>query len=515
MTIEPATPEQSYVITGTGPYPINWPYAIGGLSAWAILSGVRTDLVADVDFTLSPVSSATTGNLTLSAGAGVLYAGGMLYMGRATVPQQGWLGTLGVREKGLEAQLDLMVMKLQELTLAVSRTLRLDRLMKPFVPVADRVVIIDQNLQPALGPSVAEIAAAGTHAADAVAAAEAAEESAGKALAAENSLLEWKRAWTTATAYAPSDIVHEAGSAYICIAAHTSGATFAADKTAGKWDDFALKGAAGAGAGDVIAANKGSEYVPNAHDFRATLALALSAYTPLAAVDLFTWTGGSGGLMNAGAGLTNMPPGGAAGDRFSYKSQDDDNKFFCWFFKDGRIAVNHKNAAVWSGWTFIPTMAELIAAIAATTQVLHVGDRRASGTSAGTSTAGSYLTRVLNAILTNTISGASLAANQITLPAGTYEIDARVPGYACGGFRAKLFNVTDGADLIIGGFGSASVSYLTADYCTVRGRFTLAATKALDVRMRCNVTRATDGLGVPLGYGDVESYTDVFIRKIS
>lgn len=515
MTIEPTTPEQSYTIIGTGPYPIAWPYVAGGVLASVLLAGVRTDLVAGTDFFLSPAASETLGDLTLSAGAAALYSGGTLYMTRSTTPQQGWLATLGVREKGLEAQLDLMVMKLQELGLAVSRALRLDRVMKPFVPVANRVVIIGADLQPALGPTVDDILDAADNATDAAASAVAAAASAAAAQAAENSLVKNRRAWVTATAYQPSDIVQVNGSSYICIQAHTSGATFVADQGLGRWDDFALKGAAGTGTGDMLAANVGSEYVPNVAALRANLALPLSAYTPLAAQDLFTWTGGSGGLMNAGATLTNMPPGGAAGDRFIYKSQDDQNKFFCWFFKDGRIAVNHKNADVWSGWIFIPTMAELAAAIDNTKQVLHVRDERTSGTHGGNSTT-SYQARVLNLIRTNTISGASLAANMITLPAGTYEIDATAPGYGCGRHRARLWDVTAGATLILGTVErTVATGELTISQSRIQGRFTLAAPSQVAIQHAASILFVNQGWGLAAGFIDNEVYTDVFIRKIS
>jgi len=370
------------------------------------------------------------------------------------------------------------------------------------------------------GPDVGDIASAAANAASASAAANAASASAAAALAAENSLLEFKAAWVTATAYAPSDIVASAsagaenGNAYVCMQAHTSG-TFATDLAAGKWMLFVAKGASGAGTGDVIGANNGTEF--NAGTFRANLALFGALSTAEVGADLLARAAANprGMAFYCSTGCTNTPPGYGAGDIFISKGLDSNNVTILYVRKDGVLFTNVRSAGTWTGWSDFATAASVAALIAASQQVLHVRDQRVSGTHGGTATAGSYLTRVLNTVLTNTISGASLASNQITLPAGTYEIDASVPGFICGGFKAKLYNVTDGADLIIGNFGSASVPYQTGDFCTVRGRFTLAATKALDLRMRCNVTRATDGLGVALSYGDVEVYADAFIRKIS
>ncbi len=51
------------------------------------------------------------------------------------------------------------------------------------------------------------------------------------------------------------------------------------------------------------------------------------------------------------------------------------------------------------------------------TALLHVRDEKANGTNSGSSSA-CYTARILNSVLTNEISGASLASDQITLPAG-------------------------------------------------------------------------------------------------
>lgn len=83
------------------------------------------------------------------------------------------------------------------------------------------------------------------------------------------SVPEWRSSWLTGTSYVKNDLVKQAGSSYICLVAHTSG-TFSTDLTAQKWELFAEKGAAGAGTGDMLAANNLSD-VANAATARSNL----------------------------------------------------------------------------------------------------------------------------------------------------------------------------------------------------------------------------------------------------
>ncbi len=148
--------------------------------------------------------------------------------------------------------------------------------------------------------------------------------------------------------------------------------------------------------------------------------------------------------------------------------------------------------------------------------LLHVRDVKAETTVGGGFTSGSFQTRDLNTVLTNEISGASLGSNQITLPAGTYEVTNCVaPAHRIQNHKARLQDVTNAVTLIL---GTNEVSDSTDGSNTsshVFGRFTLSGTVAVEVQHQCQTTKASDGFGRPNFFGVDEIYTDIMIKKIA
>jgi len=149
--------------------------------------------------------------------------------------------------------------------------------------------------------------------------------------------------------------------------------------------------------------------------------------------------------------------------------------------------------------------------------VLHVRDVKASGTDAGTFTSGAWQTRTLNTTVLNTIASAALASNQISLPAGTYEIYAKAPGFRVSNHQAKLVNITDTADILLGtteyadnGTDGEQTSSI------IQGRFTLSGTKTIELQHRCSSTLASTGLGFGTGnsWGSTV-FADVFLKRIA
>lgn len=154
-------------------------------------------------------------------------------------------------------------------------------------------------------------------------------------------------------------------------------------------------------------------------------------------------------------------------------------------------------------------------------QYLHVRDEKASGTNGGAFTSGAWRTRDLNTVVGNTITGASLASNQITLPAGTYEVEGGAPHYqsASGSVtqaKARLYSVTGAVQLATGPHTQINgTSAASQPLSTVRGRFTLSATSVVELQHYATQTKNTDGFGSAISIASVnEIYSDIVIRRI-
>ncbi len=146
---------------------------------------------------------------------------------------------------------------------------------------------------------------------------------------------------------------------------------------------------------------------------------------------------------------------------------------------------------------------------------LHVQDQKTNATNGGSSTGGARDTRVLNTVVTNEISGASLGSNQVTLPSGTYEVKASAPSRAGG--PARLFWHDGSSDIVLGLNSHASTNSDVQDHSFLYGRFTIASSTTYELQHWINVAKATNGLGVADAdsAGNVEIYADVQIKKLA
>lgn len=168
---------------------------------------------------------------------------------------------------------------------------------------------------------------------------------------------------------------------------------------------------------------------------------------------------------------------------------------------------------------YAQALALLVTALS--TNYLHIRDEKTSNTAGGTAVIAGLQTRVLNTVKINTITGASLAANVISLPAGTYRVSAKSPSYMTDRTRIVLYNQTDSANILVGlnsYSGNASLIADTSEVLSIlNGQFTIAATKSIriDQYTKTNFSGLDKALGVQINDGNVEVYSEIELWKLA
>lgn len=151
----------------------------------------------------------------------------------------------------------------------------------------------------------------------------------------------------------------------------------------------------------------------------------------------------------------------------------------------------------------------------ALTNVLWVRDQKATSTAGGSSAAGTQ-TRTLNTTVLNSITGASLSSNQITLPAGTYRIKAVAPASDVSGHQLWIYSVTDSAVLISGqSMYTSNAAAHNGQALVNKAQLTLTATKVLELRHWTASAVTSTGLGRASGSAQGEVYAEMFIEKVA
>lgn len=132
-----------------------------------------------------------------------------------------------------------------------------------------------------------------------------------------------------------------------------------------------------------------------------------------------------------------------------------------------------------------------------------------SGTNAGTFTSGSWQTRPVTTEVSDAAGLCTLSTNQITLQAGTYVYEIAAPAFFVDNHQAKLYNVTDTADVDLGTISKSSTANSggVTSISYVNGRFTIASSKTFEIRHRCQTTRSSDGFGQAASWG-----TEVYLK---
>lgn len=148
-------------------------------------------------------------------------------------------------------------------------------------------------------------------------------------------------------------------------------------------------------------------------------------------------------------------------------------------------------------------------------EILIVDDVKSFNVDGGTFTSGADRTRDLNTEQYNTITDASLAANQITLPAGSYEAEWYATAFDVDNHWSWLYDITGSAIIVL---GSSMFCQDTADANNSSlggGAFTLSEESIIELRHRCSLTRADLGFGLQTGVSGFNSvYAHVRIEKL-
>ena len=222
---------------------------------------------------------------------------------------------------------------------------------------------------------------------------------------------------------------------------------------------------------------------------------------------------GGTGQATAVAGFNALAPTTTRGDLITRDATNNVRKALG---TSGQVLVSDGTDIQWSkiGTTHLDgTMS------AVTVHAILIRDEKASGTTGGNFVLGAWRTRDLNTEVYDTGNHAAVAANQITLQAGTYRFHAEAPGYQVGSHKARLWNVTDGATVVLTNGGTAhgtSAASAAADACAttsvVVGRFTIATAKVLELQHQSTATDA-DGFGLATGFGINEVYSWIRLER--
>ena len=145
---------------------------------------------------------------------------------------------------------------------------------------------------------------------------------------------------------------------------------------------------------------------------------------------------------------------------------------------------------------------------------VHVQDQKAQNTAGGAFTLGAWRTRDINTEQADTLGICAIAANQITLAAGTYRCLITCPAQQVNRHQARLQNITIGATLLPGTSELAQATSVVVSRSVISGRFTLAAVSILEIQHQCSATKLGDGLGYAANF-TTEVYTDAEFWKMA
>jgi hypothetical protein len=142
-------------------------------------------------------------------------------------------------------------------------------------------------------------------------------------------------------------------------------------------------------------------------------------------------------------------------------------------------------------------------------------DERPNGTEGGDANANVWSTRVINTETLDTGNNCTLAGNQFTLDAGTYDINAGASFYNTASTMIRLRNITDDVTTLLGVNAYAGNGVTVA----LNGRFTITSNKTFEIQYITEMSRSVYGVGVSTGiragnYTENEVYLNAELHKL-
>ena len=203
--------------------------------------------------------------------------------------------------------------------------------------------------------------------------------------------------------------------------------------------------------------------------------------------DNFYWIG-QGDLLPMG-GTTLTPETG------QHNLGSSANKWRSVYVNEIAGTVTVSGPSTFNGTVTFNTTTSLSSGFLGYYPVLIAHEQQPTSTAASTCTT-SYTARVLNTTTSITISGASVTSNQISLPAGTYEVNA-ISYFATTGTsnygKTRLYNVTAGTTTAFGiswfSFGGSVSPFVSELLCVV----TCAAQTVFELQDRSSVAVSRGG----------------------
>lgn len=299
----------------------------------------------------------------------------------------------------------------------------------------------------------------------------------------ESSNVLWRDDWATELDYDLLNIVVASdGSWYLCVVAHTSD-VWATDLASAYWEkvfDF----------GDVQDMYDAIDawQTQVAIDKAATAADALATAADLVDTAQDVIDAAASAVEAAGYASGLNLPAIAGGDADKFLQVKDDETGF-------ELIEGYTKAGIDA---LVYTQSEVDALIAAISQGIYdgyvrVADVKSQNTDGGTFSNGAWRVRAI-AETDDTENLASVSSNQLTLAAGTWRCLITCPAASVLGHQAILYDTTGVGTLLVG-TASDNASDGSTTNSVIAGRFTLSVESVLEIRHRCESSRADIGLG--------------------